>query len=381
VVFFISTIPFWFSFAQAQEDTWIALAPMPTPRTGLGVATVNDKIYAIGGLTLNDFWPSIPGYAVLSNRDLRGILGVNEEYDPIKNTWISKTSMPTPRILFAITAYQNKIYCIGGKTGEDYTSVNEVYDPATDTWETKTPMPNAKGWLTANVVNNKIYVISGTSNEVYDPTADTWTNKTTPLKTASLVNCISAILDKKIYVIGGMTEDHYYTLNQIYDVETDTWSYGSSLPTSVGGGFAVSTTGVLAPKRIYVFGNTANLRQGEEQRFVRIYNPKNDTWSFGNDALTSRYNFGGVVVNDTVYIVGGHIFEYPNYFKSSSINELYTPIGYGTPEPTINPTVTPTSSPDSPLTTLPSTLEIVALVILVVVALSLVVNFVKKRRS
>jgi N-acetylneuraminic acid mutarotase len=359
---------------------------MLTPRTGLGAATVNDKIYAIGGLTISEFMPSIPGYAVLGNRDLIGYLGVNEEYDPITNNWISKASMPTPRILFAIAVYQNKIYCIGGKTSKGYTAVNEVYDPATNTWETKAPIPIAKGWLSANTVNNKIYIISGTSNEVYDPNTDTWTNKTPPPKTASLVNCISAVLDNKIYVVGGMTEDHYYNLNQIYDVETDTWSYGSSPPTSVGGCFAISTIGVLAPKQIYVFGNPANLRQGEEQKFVRIYNPENNTWLFGSDASTSRYNFGGTVLNDTAYLIGGHSLDYPGYFESISTNEKYTPIGYGTtktPEPTITPsptpTIEPTSIPEPAPFQLQTAFERAIIVIMVVLGIGLAVNLAKKR--
>lgn len=365
------------SIVRAQEDTWTTLAPMLTPRTGLGAATANDKIYAIGGLKLSEFWPSIPGFAVLGFRELTGYLGANEEYDPITNIWTSKASMPTPRILFAIAVYQNRIYCIGGKTGNGYTSANEAYDPETDTWETNAPMPNAKGWLTANVVNNKIYVISSTSNEVYDPTADTWTNKTAPPKTASIVNCISTVLDEKIFVIGGMTDDNSYTLTQIYDVETDTWSDGSSPPSSVGGGYAITTAGLFSPRQLIVLGNNANLNQKEEPGFTRIYNPKNDTWIIGADTLTSRYNFGATVVNDTVYVVGGHIPKDIGYFESSDITEQYIPIGYGihqTPTPTITPT------PDTQNLHLPSTAEIVTLVILFVFALGLAVNIVKKRR-
>ena len=43
-------IPFVIQPAQASEDFWTTKAPMPTARTLLGVAVVNDKIYAIGGL-------------------------------------------------------------------------------------------------------------------------------------------------------------------------------------------------------------------------------------------------------------------------------------------------------------------------------------------
>jgi len=323
-------LTFHVPLANATEDYWTSKAPMQVARSGLGVAVVNGKIYAIGGTTTSGFAPSIPGSAVLGNRDIGGHVGTNEEYDPETDTWAYKASMPTPRIVFATAVYQNKIYCIGGKTADGYTAVNEVYDPATDTWETKTAMPTARGWLTVNVVNNKIFVISKTVNEVYDPATDSWTAKTpSPLAASFVGGCASAVFDKKIIVIGGITSDQSYNLNQIYDTETDTWSNGTSPPTSVGGGFAVATTGVFAPKLIYVLGQPGGLRQGETLTFVRVYDPENDSWSFGADAPTNRYNFGVAVLNDTFYVIGGHNHNWiPGDFAPSAANEQYTPIGY-----------------------------------------------------
>ena len=153
----------------STSGSWTTKASMSQARSGLGVAAVNDKIYAIGGTTARGSIPSIPGSAVLGFVDIGGIVGTNEEYDPATNTWTTKTPMPTPRIVFATAVYNNKIYCMGGKTSDGYVDVNEVYDPATDTWETKTSMPEARGWLTANVVDNRIFVIGRTTNEVYDP--------------------------------------------------------------------------------------------------------------------------------------------------------------------------------------------------------------------
>jgi len=326
----IVVISFQVPFVIATEDSWTSKTPMHQARSGLGVAAVNGKIYAIGGTNASGFAPSMPGSSVLGNEDN---VATNEEYDPATNTWTFKTPMPTPRMQFAIAVYQNKIYCIGGYTENGYTGVNEVYDPATDTWETKTSMPTARRGLTANVVGDKIYLVggtlNGTLNEVYDPATDTWTTKTPSPKDTTFVICVSAVFDNKIYVIGGLSEDQSYNLNQIYDTETDTWSYGTSPPSSVGGGAAVATTGELAPKRIYVLGELGGLRQGEEQTFVRVYEPETDSWSFGADAPTSRYNFGVAVINDTFYVIGGHTYNFlPGNFAPSATNEQYTPIGY-----------------------------------------------------
>jgi hypothetical protein len=281
---------------------------------------VNGKIYAIGGYNAES-----------------GVLGINEEYDPETDTWTFKRPMPTPRQLFAVAVYQNKIYCIGGKpdsTPYHYSNVNEVYDPATDSWETKTPMPTARLGLQANVVNGKIYLTGGLPknlNEVYDPANNTWETKA-PLPTPGFV---SAVIDNKIYVVGS-----YGT--QIYDPDTNAWSTGVPPPTSVSGGgssVAVVTSGEIAPKRMYVFGTEAS--GAELPYFVRIYDPENGTWTFGVDPPTIRDWVAVAVVNDMLYVIGGTALVWSNVWSDPvttyyAANEQYTPLGYGTVPPTID---------------------------------------------
>jgi hypothetical protein len=313
---------------DVAEDSWASKGPMHLARTGLGVAVVNDKIYAIGGCTISGFMPSIDGSVVLGYRDLEDLgafVGKNEEYDPAADNWTTRASMPTPRILFATVVYQNKIYCIGGKTSSGLTGVNEVYNPATDTWETKAPMPTARGWLTAGVVNGKIYLIGGdpdgTLNEVYDPATDTWETKaSTPI-----VAGFATVIDNKIYVVGSKL--------QIYDPETDKWSVGAPLPSVTSPFAAVATTGVLAPKRIYVIGP-----QGSYEPSNCVYDPESDNWTFGADFPARRFNFGVAVVNDMLYAIGGHTYDTGRngYVETVAVNEQYTPMGYGTVPPAVH---------------------------------------------
>jgi hypothetical protein len=98
---------------------------------------------------------------------------------------------------------------------------------------------------------------------------------------------------------------------------------------SVDCGAAAATTGNLAPKRIYVLGESGDLKPREKLTFVRVYDPETDSWSFGSDAPTSRYNFGIAVINDTLYVIGGHTHNYLlGNFAPGAANEQYTPIGY-----------------------------------------------------
>jgi len=319
----------------ASEDTWVPKAPLHVARGGLGVAALNGKIYAVGGTTES-------GQRIFSGGYLGNITGgvssANEEYDPETDTWASKSPMPTPRARFAIVACENKIYCIGGRTNTSVTNVNEVYDPETNTWETKTSAPTARSGATANTVNGKIYVIggspNGTYNEVYDPATDSWTTKA-PLPEPPFNGYMSAVLDGKIYAIGGLSQES--NLNLIYDAEIDKWRYGASPTTSVRFGAAVATTGVNAPKRIYVIGENSGLREGEEKCYVRVYDPATNSWTFGADIPTYREDLGITVLNDIVYAIGGTTYAASiiSPFEPSAVNEQYRPIGYGTLQATL----------------------------------------------
>ena len=217
-----------FASDELTEDTWTAKASMNEARAGLGVAMVNGKIYAIGGTTASGQYPP--------DVSKGGFVGTNEEYDPATDKWIPRASMPTPRDYFAITAFQNKIYCIGGIVGfsvdeqsgrNSYitTSVNEVYDTVTDTWVTKKAIPFSAEKLLANEVNGEIYVMQEFFMYAYDPINDSWTTKTripaTP-RTWSGSTPTSFVVGNKIFVAGEFLSDDHLGLEQkvlVYDTE------------------------------------------------------------------------------------------------------------------------------------------------------------------
>ena len=120
---------------------------MPTPRSGMAAASINEKIYLIGGT------PAVQG----------PVLKTVEEYDPATDTWTQKTDMPTPRTALAVSAVGSKIYAMGGTStvqGAGLATV-EVYEPATDTWMESPEMPTARVFLGAGNLKNKIYAVGG----------------------------------------------------------------------------------------------------------------------------------------------------------------------------------------------------------------------------
>jgi hypothetical protein len=329
-----------FSSADIAEDTWAAKAPMHQARAGLGVAVVNGKIYAIGGSTASG--PYRPdGFA-------GGFVGTNEEYDPATDTWTTKASMPTPRDYFAIAAYKNKIYCIGGAVGstvdEIYgvfysyvtSGVNEVYDTVTDTWETRAPLPDDAMKFQAHVVNGKIYVMDWSYVYVYDSAADSWISKTRMPPPYPESSPGSAVVGNKIIVTGEFAVKPYYVEVQkvmIYDTVTDSWSEGTSAPTIVICGAAGATTGMKAPKRVYVLGVPGGFPSPINNQ---VYDPEADAWTTATPMPTYLKDFGVAVVNDILYLIGGYYTESREAWGHGlvtpfAVNEQYIPIGYSTP--------------------------------------------------
>ena len=326
------------------ENTWETKAPMHQARTELGVAEVEGRIYAIGGCNESGSAPSLYG-SIVSSLFENGV-NTNEEYDPATNTWTYMAPIPTPRLAFGTTVYKNKIYCIGGVFNGSSTGINEVYDPQIDTWETKAPMPTARMWVTANAVNGKIYVMGGfpnanssssqnyeSLNEVYDPESDSWETKAPPPKNPTFgFAMVSCVFDDKIFLIGGLSQD-YHNYNQIYDPKNDTWSFGAYPPSSVGGGGAAATTGAFALKRIYALGQPHLFREGAPVYTNRVYDSKTDMWTAAADMPSKRFHFGITVLNDTLYVIGGHTYYSPlGGYAAVALNEQYTPLGYGTPD-------------------------------------------------
>jgi N-acetylneuraminic acid mutarotase len=294
--------------AQAVENSWQEMAPMPTARANLGIAAVDGKIYAIGG-------------------DVDGF-NVNEMYDPKTNTWTTEQPIPTSRAAFGITVYDNKIYCIGGYTKSyESTKAIEVYDPTTNFWTALSPGP-VKGVCKAVTINDKIYIISSDDTAAYlyefNPATGDWTTKTS-MPTPAGGFAVAAI-GNKIYVIGGANTEVYFFCEeaidkvQIYNCNTDSWSYGTPLPDSLSLATAISTSGVYAPQKIYVIGGSSG---NNACNSTLAYDPIGNSWSKCTDMITPRFVLGAAEVDDVLYAFGGNIKN-----QLVAVNERFVPVGY-----------------------------------------------------
>jgi hypothetical protein len=332
------------------------------------VTAVNGNVYAIGGTNIQ-----VSG--ILSGP---AFLGTNEEYSPVTDTWVEKAAMPTPRDYFAIAAYGNEIYAMGGEIVNEpgrtaVTNVNEVYDTTTNTWSEKAPVPITSSSVSANVVDGKIYLMNGYHMEVYDPATDTWTMKA-DIPTI-VTGYSSAVVNNKIYVISGSNSSSSLSpigLTQIYDPATDQWTLGAPIPIGVVYAAAGAITGTSAPPAIYVVGGTRAGDPSDATNLTQVYFPDTNSWSAATSMPINRASLGVAVVNDTLYAIGGAGNEF--FSPMLNDNEQYTPVVNGNPSPT--PSLFSTASPSPP----PSVPEMPWFVIVAMLpAVSLIVAMVIRR--
>jgi N-acetylneuraminic acid mutarotase len=303
--------PISFAAVNSVGDSWTVKSSMSQARGGLGVVVVGDKIYAVGG------------------RTVEGFVGTTEQYDPKTDTWTAVKSMPAPRAYFAVAAYQGKIYCIGGLNNDGPCSVNEVYDTATDSWSVGASLPVKGKNLQGQMVDGKIFAIEGSNLFMYDPKVDVWSKKAgLPANVLSGSNsAASAVVDNNIVVTSKSKV-------VIYDVNTDIWCEGRKPPSEISQGVSGATVGVCAPKRIYTIGTIIKQEKwwpGLSNQvspgsvtsilpIVEVYDPVKNVWSNVNVGM-NRVDFGVAVVDDVLYVIGGYIITFGETIVTVDVEE------------------------------------------------------------
>ena len=148
-----------------KTDTWSTRSPLQIPRDHSASATIDGKIYVIGGRE------------PIGKSSLFRNLDINEMYDPESDTWIFRQPLPSYRSGLAAASMDDKIYTFGGENTETTFENNEQYDPKTDSWRSCEPMPTARHGLGSVPIDGKIYVIGGNlkpagsgdnKNEIFD---------------------------------------------------------------------------------------------------------------------------------------------------------------------------------------------------------------------
>ncbi len=290
---FILSIVCFYALGQANAiETWTVKAPMPSPTTTFGIASVDSMIYCIGGA------------------DVTGVLSSVYAYNVYTDVWTTKTSMSTARGELGVAQVAGKIYAIGGFTSAGALNVVEEYDPATDTWTTKSPMPTARSQFSVSVIGNKIYAIGGypgsyATLEIYDPTTDSWSTGSS-MSFGRIQGRGAATLGGKLFFVGGKNyaNNVYYDSCSIYDPSSDTWSTGTNMPFQR---FAGSIA--YANSRLYYFGGAIGTPASPEIPNFNsnvYYDSTSGSWVTALSCLKKRSSGSAVEgANGKIYYIGG----------------------------------------------------------------------------
>lgn len=262
---------------------FVAKNAMPTARRQAAAAAANGKIYVIGGYNIS------------------GFLNVNEEFDPVGNSWTTKAAMLTARARHAAATAGSMIYVVGGYDGANYLATNEEYDPGLNSWTGKTSMGTARSDLVAASANGKVYAVGGYNltgylnvNEEYNPGLNSWTGKAA-IPTARQ-EAGTATLNGLIYVVGGYNTGGTLNVNEEYDPIGNTWVTRTPLPANSDQHSAAATADLL-----YVVGA---YNSGPSDA-VFEYDPVANDWIKRKSLPAQRKQHMAAMVNNTIYIVGG----------------------------------------------------------------------------
>ena len=336
-------------YEYSEPGGWSTRATMPTPRNHGTAAVVNGRIYVIGGEG--------------GQPNLQQPQNVVEVYDPLANTWITTTtSLPTPQRFIGWSGTPT----VDGQVYVTASTAAYAYDPSTNTWQTLNVLPlNVGGntvavdgvlyvlnsqhilqgvpasrqtpidWLEKTllpipasafgyaVVDGKVYVVGGDSSgtslntlQRYDPATDLWETDTNhggalaPLpQPRAVLYC--GVISHKVHCLGGWQNGTYRGDHFIYDPAANSWSTGPAIPQYPIGQFAATVN-----NKLYVFGGWA----GSYSNAVYEYSEPGG-WTSKAAMPTARNHGTTAVYNGKIYVIGGEAAS-----QALSTVEMYDPI-------------------------------------------------------
>ncbi len=155
----------WVLDVAAGSTTWVEAAALPNPRNHIAGASLNGKIYAVGGQHLGD--------------EESGNQPHVNVYDPASDRWERVADLPQPlgHISAATFAHSGRLVVVMGTTQEGKTQEIVAYNPAADRWDNLTNMPGARSATVAGVIGGEIVLATGTVGG--SPLDTTWTGSWT----------------------------------------------------------------------------------------------------------------------------------------------------------------------------------------------------------
>jgi hypothetical protein len=199
-----------------SRHEWTEVAPMHVRRGYVAVAVLDGYIYAIGGK---------------ENESSRSRLKTVERYDPRSNQWTAMSPMRYPRSdASACVLGDSHLVVAGGFDGEDASNTCEMFDPKLNQWKDLPSLTSERSGAGCVSYRGSVYVVGGTKDaesrlksvERWSPGMSKW--RTCPSMSEPRCNMGVSIIDDKLFAIGGYDGSNITALVECYDLETGSWS-------------------------------------------------------------------------------------------------------------------------------------------------------------
>jgi N-acetylneuraminic acid mutarotase len=166
----------------------------------------------------------------------------------------------------------------------------------TGEWEVLPDLPAALAEVSAGVINGELYVLgqSHPGTFAYDFFSGTW-DSGRQARPYFGNHHAAEVIDGKLYLFGGLEDD--IDLVQIYDPETDSWSYGASVPWAGG-----SASSAVIDGKVYLAGGISG---GSTVTSNAVYDPVADSWTMLSPMPLGRNHAASATDGKLFYIFGG----------------------------------------------------------------------------
>uniref|UniRef100_A0A182TX34 BTB domain-containing protein n=1 Tax=Anopheles melas TaxID=34690 RepID=A0A182TX34_9DIPT len=240
----------WVDRYNPVTERWRPCSPMSVPRNRVGVAVMDELLYAVGGSSGSDYHNTV------------------EYYDPETDRWTLVQPMQSKRLGVGVAVVNRLLYAIGGFDGKTRLASVECYHPENNAWTLVPPMRYGRSGAGVAALHQYIYVVGGfdgtrqlASVERYDTEQQCW-EMVAPVRIARSALSLT-VLDGRLYAIGGYDGQDFLTIVEVYDPVRDVWDEGTPL-TSGRSGHASAV--IYTPSCISSYMEGLNLGGGEEKR-------------------------------------------------------------------------------------------------------------------
>ncbi len=177
-----------------SADAWRRLRALPKPVNHPGVASLEGKLYVLGGNSGG------------ADNHTRAALW---RYAPDRDRWTRLPNALTPRAAMGFAAHGDRLYAAGGQTEGNFAVRRlEIYDVSARRWRHGPAMPTGRNHLTAVFARGTFWAIGGRTPganlatvERYDPATRTW--RAGPSLNVPRGGIAAAVAARSIVVFGG----------------------------------------------------------------------------------------------------------------------------------------------------------------------------------